>query len=59
MILYATMTEESIGAMFAGGVMPGLLLSALFILYIGIRCFFKPELGPPLLPEERATWEER
>lgn len=59
MILYATMTEESIGGMFAGGVMPGLVLSILFILYIALRCFLKPELGPPLPPEERGSWKEK
>ncbi|MBI5966695.1 MAG: TRAP transporter large permease subunit, partial [Deltaproteobacteria bacterium] len=59
MILYATLTGESVGGLFAGGVFPGLLLSALFILYIGIRCFFQPHLGPALPREERATWEEK
>jgi tripartite ATP-independent transporter DctM subunit len=59
MILYATLTGESVGGLFAGGVFPGLLLSALFILYIGIRCLFQPALGPPLPTEERATWEEK
>jgi tripartite ATP-independent transporter DctM subunit len=59
MILYATLTGESVGGLFAGGVFPGLLLSALFILYIGIRCFFQPSIGPALPREERATWEEK
>ncbi len=59
MILYATLTGESIGGLFAGGILPGILLSALFIVYIGTRCFFKPKLGPPLKKEERATWREK
>jgi len=59
MILYATLTGESIGGLFAGGVLPGLLLTLIFILYIGIRCFFQPALGPALPKEERATWEEK
>ncbi len=45
MILYATLTGVSIGGLFAGGILPGILLAALFILYIGIRCFFQPEPG--------------
>jgi tripartite ATP-independent transporter DctM subunit len=59
MILYATLTGESVGGLFAGGIFPGLLLAALFILYIGIRCFLQPGLGPALPKEERATWEEK
>lgn len=59
MILYATLTGESIGGLFAGGVFPGILLSFLFILYIGIRCFLQPTLGPALPREERATWKEK
>jgi tripartite ATP-independent transporter DctM subunit len=59
MILYATLTGESIGGLFAGGVFPGLLLTLIFSLYIGIRCFFQPALGPALPKEERATWEEK
>ena len=59
MILYATLTGESIGGLFAGGVMPGLVLAALFILYIGIRCYFQPSLGPALPVEERVSWREK
>ncbi|OPY86302.1 MAG: Sialic acid TRAP transporter permease protein SiaT [Smithella sp. PtaU1.Bin162] len=59
MILYATLTGLSIGGLFAGGVLPGLLLACLFILYIGIRCYFQPEMGPALPPEERVSWREK
>jgi tripartite ATP-independent transporter DctM subunit len=59
MILYATLTGESIGGLFAGGVFPGLLLAVIFILYIGIRCFFQPRMGPALPKGERATWQEK
>jgi tripartite ATP-independent transporter DctM subunit len=59
MILYATLTGESVGGLFAGGVFPGILLASLFILYIGIRCFFQPSLGPALPKEERASWQEK
>jgi len=59
MILYGVYTGESIGAMFMGGVFPGLLLSALFIVYIAIRCWLQKELGPALPPEERVGWREK
>ncbi len=52
-IMYALVAGESAGKLFAGGILPGLLLAALYIIYITIRCVLKPELGPPLTKEER------
>jgi len=59
MIIYALFAEESVGRLFAGGVFPGLVLSSLFILYIGIRSYLQPDLCPALPPEHRATWKEK
>lgn len=53
MIVYAHLTGESVGALFMGGVFPGLIISALFIGYIGIKCALHPHLGPPVPKEER------
>jgi len=59
MVLYALITEVSVGKLFAAGVFPGLLLFALVSAYIGIRCWLQPHLGPSLPPEERASWAEK
>lgn len=59
MIVYAVFSGESIGALFAGGVLPGVLLASLFTTYIGIRCYFKPSLGPAIPSGEKATWREK
>jgi len=59
MILYATLTGESIGGLFAGGILPGLLLASLFIVYIGVRCYIQPSLGPALPGEEMVSWREK
>jgi tripartite ATP-independent transporter DctM subunit len=56
MILYALISGESVGRLFAGGVFPGLLLLVLVAGYIGIRCIFQPHLGPALPKEERGDW---
>jgi len=56
MILYALISGESVGRLFAGGVFPGLLLLVLVSSYIAIRCFFQPHLGPALPREERGDW---
>jgi tripartite ATP-independent transporter DctM subunit len=43
----------SVGKLFIGSVIPGLILAALFIIYIAIRCAMRPELGPAMSVEER------
>ncbi len=53
-IVYAVTAGVSVGKMFMGGVMPGLLLSSLFIVYIAVRCWLQPELAPAPSKEERA-----
>lgn len=58
-ILYGLFSGESIGALFASGMFPGILLGFLFIGYILIRCYFQRDLGPALPKEERATWREK
>src|SRR5690554_924045 len=59
MILYSIITGASVGRMFAAGVFPGLLLVVLVSLYVGIRCYFQPQLGPALPKEERGTLREK
>jgi len=46
MILYGVEAGVSIGKLFIGGIIPGILLAILFILYIGIRSWLQPELAP-------------
>ncbi len=59
MIIYGVMVEVSIGGLYAGGILPGLLLAGLFIIYIGVRAAIQPKLAPALPIEERATWREK
>ena len=46
-IVYGIMTEQSIGELFAAGIIPGILLATLFIATIYIHVRLRPELGPP------------
>lgn len=55
LVLYGPMATISVGKLFMAAFIPGLVLSGLYCTYIGIRCFFKPEEGPPMPPEERAA----
>lgn len=45
-VIYAILTEESIGRLFLAGVLPGLLLTVLFMISIYIQTRINPELGP-------------
>lgn len=59
MIIYALISGESVGRLFAGGVVPGILIATLLSLYIAIRCLFQPSLGPAIPREERGDWSRK
>jgi tripartite ATP-independent transporter DctM subunit len=58
-ILFAVVAQQSVGELFIGAVVPGLILSGLYIAYIAIMTFFKPELGPALPVDERISTSEK
>jgi tripartite ATP-independent transporter DctM subunit len=47
MIIYGLLAEVSIAQLFAAGILPGLLIAALYIGYVGLRCAVNPGLAPP------------
>jgi C4-dicarboxylate transporter DctM subunit len=53
LIVYGILVEESIGKLFIAGVLPGIVLSLLFVAVVVILCLRKPELAPP---GEPTTW---
>ncbi len=59
MIIYGLIAQTSVGKLYAGGVLPGLLLSLLFIAYILLRAHLQPELAPALPVSERFTWRQK
>lgn len=48
MILYGAVAEVSIGKLFIGGIIPGILLCAIFVVYILIRALLNPSQAPPV-----------
>ncbi|MBU0767724.1 MAG: TRAP transporter large permease [Proteobacteria bacterium] len=46
-IVYGILTEQSIGKLFAAGILPGILLCFLFLLTIHLRVMKNPSLAPP------------
>ncbi|SSC66280.1 TRAP transporter large permease [Ciceribacter selenitireducens] len=53
MVLYGMIARQPVGQLWLAGVFPGLLLALLFAIYVVIRCWINPALGPALPPEER------
>ncbi len=53
LVLYAMIARQPVGQLWLAGIFPGLLMAALFILYIYIRCKLQPKLGPVLPRKER------
>lgn len=53
LVLYAMIARQPVGQLWLAGVFPGLMMAALFMIYILIRCRLQPSLGPPLPESER------
>ena len=53
LVLYAMIARQPVGQLWLAGVLPGLMMAALFVIYIAVRCKLNPALGPVLPKEER------
>ncbi|MBZ8118321.1 TRAP transporter large permease subunit [Roseovarius sp. LXJ103] len=53
LVLYAMIARQPVGQLWLAGVIPGLMMATMFIIYIYVRCRMQPHLGPPLSEEER------
>ncbi|AVO38934.1 TRAP transporter large permease [Pukyongiella litopenaei] len=57
LVLYAMIARQPVGQLWLAGVVPGLLMAALFILYIAIRCRLNPALGPVMPRVDLAEYD--
>ena len=53
LVLYAMIARQPVGKLWLAGIIPGLMMAAMFIIYIAVRCKINPTLGRPLSKEER------
>ncbi len=53
LVLYAMIARQPVGQLWLAGLVPGLMMAALFIIYIAVRCKINPQLGPVLPTSER------
>jgi len=58
-ILFAVIAQQSVGDLFIGAVLPGLVLSGMYILYVTARSYINPKDGPPLPKDERVSFREK
>jgi C4-dicarboxylate transporter, DctM subunit len=56
LVLYAVITDTSVGACLLGGFIPGIITAAVFMLGISGMLRFRPGMAPPT---ESFTWKER
>ncbi|WP_114010742.1 TRAP transporter large permease [Cohaesibacter intestini] len=59
LVLYAMIARQPVGQLWLAGILPGLMMAAMFILYIWIRCRLQPELGPALKDATDVPREEK
>lgn len=55
-VVYAILTQQSIGRLFLAGVLPGILLTCLFVLLITVLSMLRPHYGPA---GPRTSWGEK
>ena len=53
LVLYAMIARQPVGQLWLAGIFPGLMMAGLFVLYIWLRCWITPSLGPVLPKAER------
>ncbi|MGQ9369999.1 TRAP transporter large permease [Azospirillum sp. ST 5-10] len=58
-IIYAVVAQQSVGELYIGSILPGLLLSGLYVLYVGVRAWLDPRVGPALPPAERVSFGDK
>ena len=54
LVLYAMIARQPVGQLWLAGVVPGLMMATMFVVYIVVRCRLNPALGPVLPPQDRA-----
>jgi len=59
LVLYAMIARQPVGQLWLAGIVPGLMMAAMFVAYIWIRCRINPALGPVADDLEEVTPQEK
>ena len=57
LVLYGTLANESIGGLFAGGILPGILMTGLAIIYVYLKVLISPDSAPR--DDTRFSWAQK
>ncbi len=58
LVLYALIAHQPVGQLWLAGIIPGLMMAAMFVIYIYVRCRITPQLGPPMPKSARVEYEQ-
>ena len=58
-ILYAVVAQQSVGELYLGSIIPGIMLSSLYVFYVWMRAKLNPKLGPPIPVEDRIGFKDK
>ena len=58
LVVYGSLTQISVGWLYAAAFSPGLLLAGLYVIYIAVLCIVKPEYGPPETGSDHSAAEK-
>ena len=53
LVLYAMIARQPVGQLWLAGIVPGLMMALMFVIYIAVRCRLNPTMGPVLPAEDR------
>ena len=59
LVLYAMIARQPVGQLWLAGIVPGLMMAAMFVIYIWIRCRMNPALGPVARDLDQVTPQEK
>jgi len=58
-IILCSISGQSVGRLYLAMFVPGFLLAALYVIYIGVRCYLQPHLGPATSAKDLPPWYKR
>lgn len=59
LVLYAMIARQPVGQLWLAGILPGLMMAGLFVVYIWLRCRINPALGPVATDLDTVTRQEK
>ena len=58
-IVLCSISGQSVGRVYLAMFVPGFFLGALYVIYIGVRCYLQPHLGPAISMKDLPPWYKR